>query len=82
MEPAQAPLRLKVNYTIMTSVVDVKEHKERRHVEGSGDKAKFSEESTGWFVTFDGSYEALYFGSEKPGFDKGDKVKITFERMT
>jgi hypothetical protein len=32
-------------------------------------------------VTFSGSHEALFFGHDKPDFNPGDKVKITFERI-
>lgn len=35
----------------------------------------------GWFVLFNGSRERLFFGTEEPSFNKGDKVKITFERI-
>lgn len=34
-----------------------------------------------WFVHFEGSRESLNFGTDHPGFAKGDKVKITFENQ-
>ena len=34
-----------------------------------------------WWVHFEGSRESLAFHGEKP-FEPGEKVKITFERVT
>lgn len=34
-----------------------------------------------WFVHFDGSREAIGFGSE-PHYNVGDRVKITFEKVS
>jgi hypothetical protein len=34
--------------------------------------------SPNWFVHFEGSREALSFGEEKPEWEVGDKVHITF----
>ena len=35
----------------------------------------------GWYVHFDGSWESINLGPDKP-FDEGDRVKITFEKVT
>lgn len=41
------------------------------------DKAILTYEKVGWFVHFEGSYEALYVGRDKPeGLDKGTEVDI------
>lgn len=46
-------------------------------------KAKRVEQIKGcWFVQFEGSWESLNFGVEEPQFNPGDKVKITFERIS
>lgn len=71
----------RTTYTILITVTKVEEGKERKYLEGIGPDAKFTEVSLGWFVTFEGSYESLFFGDTKPELEKGDKVKITFERI-
>lgn len=72
---------LKINYSIFTKVVKVEEAKQRVHLSGSGDAATFTTISLGWFVTFEGSYESLYFGETRPKFTVGKNVKITFTEI-
>jgi hypothetical protein len=44
---------------------------------GEGDTVLCTSETLGWFVHFEGSYEALFVGFEKPeGFDPGTEVDI------
>jgi len=62
----------------------VKEVIEKEIVTGGkkdeNDKAILSYRKVGWFVHFEGSYEALYVGDEKPdGFEKGTEVDIIFQ---
>jgi hypothetical protein len=57
---------LKINYVIYTTV---------NRVEALG-----KEPDVEWWVNFEGSWESLCFGKSKP-FDKGDNVKITFEKV-
>ena len=41
------------------------------------DTVSFTHEKLGWFVHFEGSYEALFVGSEKPeGLEPGTEVDI------
>ena len=68
-------------YSIFTRITRVEESFENIQVSGSGDAAVFTKRSLGWFVTFEGSYESLYFGDEKPTFTEGKRVKITFEEV-
>lgn len=72
---------IKLVYNIFTTVTKVEESFERIHVSGSGESAMFAKRSLGWFVTFEGSYESLYFGSEKPALTVGKNVKITFQEV-
>lgn len=69
---------LKINYNIFTKVLKVEEGFEKVYVSGSGESAVFTKRSLGWFVTFEGSYESLFFGDEKPRLSVGKNVKITF----
>ena len=62
----------------------VKELIEKEIVTGGkkdeNDKAILSYRKVGWFVHFEGSYEALFVGYEKPeGFEKGTEVDIIFQ---
>lgn len=68
-------------YSIYTKVVKNEESFERLHLSGSGESAVFTKRSLGWFVTFEGSYESLFFGDEKPKLSVGKTVKITFQEI-
>ena len=65
MEPAKS--QIMVNYVIYTTA---------QHVENMAKEG----EPPSWWVQFEGSWESLYFGTEKP-FGQGDKVKISFEKV-
>lgn len=79
------PTEVKVRWVITSvEVKDVIDRKLRRCVGGFGDNAKWEYESLGWYVHFDGSNELMFFGpakGEAPPFAKGDKVKISFEKI-
>lgn len=82
MEPAEAPLRkLKVNLTVVTEVVAIKEHFVDKYVSGVGDDAIFEQVSLGWFMYLKGSHEAIHIGSDGSWAVPGDRVKITFEKI-
>ena len=72
----------KTKIVLTTKLVRLEEQKTRQYVSGFGDTAVFREISLGWYASFEGSHEALYVGNEKPAWDTGDKVKITFEKVT
>jgi hypothetical protein len=62
----------------------VKEVIEKEIVTGGkkdeNDKAILSYQKVGWFVHFEGSYEALYVGEQKPeGLEPGTEVDIIIE---
>lgn len=70
-----------MRYVINSEVVNVEEHFVPCYISGIGEGAKFHETSQGWFAYFKGSHEALHLGMEKPTLAKGDKVKITVEKV-
>lgn len=80
MEPVEA--KVKVRYLIPTTVTLVEERFRRVHLHGAGDAAQFREESLGWFVWLEGSYEMLGVGPEKPALAIGDRIRITIEKET
>ena len=41
-------------------------------VSGTGERAKFTKQSQGWYMLLQGSWEALYVGMEKPDVVRGD----------
>lgn len=73
--------KINLAYTIMTTCISLEERFGRHYVSGVGNDAIFEKVSLGWYAIFDGSRESLYFGTEKPWFDKGDKIKVTFQRQ-
>jgi hypothetical protein len=62
------------------TVTDVKQKEitvgGRKSVDGS---AELFMEKIGWYIYF--GHVAVFAGGEKPDFDKGDRVKITFIKM-
>lgn len=54
-----------MRYVVYSKVLKVEEQKEPK---------------VGWFVHFEGSWESIFLGEEKPAFEPGDTVKITFEK--
>lgn len=81
MESPQAKMKPIYIYVLTTQVSRVFEHREKKHISGSGDNAMFETVSKGWYMAMEDSYEALYLGEEKPNWNPGDKVKITLERL-
>jgi hypothetical protein len=71
----------KTIYILHSTVVEVREHFKTIYIEGISKDAIFKNQSFGWYVLFEGSGECLYFGESQPDLNKGDKVKITFERI-
>ena len=67
-----------MNIRMPTRVVKLEEKKRitggKKNADG---EAKLTSETVGWFVHFEGSYESLYVGKEKPvGLDPGTEVDI------
>lgn len=85
MESAPSPLgekiKLKINHVIYTKVCEVEEEFQPCYISGIGKDAIFENRSKGWFVYLEGSYEALLVGKEKPDLQKGDRIKITLEKV-
>lgn len=78
MESIEAPV--KVRYIINTKVANIEEEFVPTYISGIGKDALFENRSKGWFAYFEGSYEAIHVGAEKPELAKGDRVRITIER--
>lgn len=72
-------------YKFITMVKSV-EFRERvvsgRMVGEPGNKtAVLEKEALGWYINFEGSWESLYFGDEKPELVKGQKVEISVKGL-
>lgn len=66
---------------IKTKIKSIREEFEKVHVSGVGKDAIFTERSLGYFVAFEGSQEAIYFGdAPPPTWSVGDEIKITFTK--
>lgn len=44
--------------------------------------AEFNRVSLGWFVTFEGSFESLYFGKKEPDLKIGDSIEVSFRKKS
>jgi len=64
MEPAQAPLNPTVKYIVVTRVLEI----------------KWLNHPDGWYVHFEGSRESLNFGIDRPAWDVGDVIEISFHK--
>lgn len=60
-----APIPLKINYVVYCKIL----------------KIEWLNRPDGWFVHFEGSWESINFGIERPAWSVGDIVKITFEQQ-
>lgn len=67
---------------IDTTIISLEERHRDRWVTGVGPDALFKSYTLGWFVVFQGSREALYVGETKPAWQRGDQVKIIFEKVS
>lgn len=88
MEPPKAEIvhhlhtdETTMRYVINSKVANIEEHKVPCYISGFGDTALFHEVSRGWFLYLEGSHEALHVGMEKPELVKGDRVRITLEKV-
>lgn len=77
MESVTKPL---IRYVVQSKVVGVRELKSKQYLSGVGAAATFAEHSLGWYLYLEGSYEAIHMGAERPEFEPGDRVKISFEK--
>lgn len=68
-------------YVINSKVSAIQEEFDQKYISGFGDSAVFEKRSKGWFVFLEGSYEKLHLGTEKPDWKKGDKIRITMEKV-
>jgi len=70
----------KAEVAFRAAVVAIEQKFTRRWHGGIGSNAIFSEDSLGWFVGLENSYEFLHVGYEKPNIEIGDiaTIRITF----
>lgn len=71
----------RVVYVAYTTILSIEEVFHTIRSEKIGDEVVSQRESLGWFVHFDGSRESIGFGKTQPELAKGDKIKISFERL-
>lgn len=70
-----------MRFVTFSKVIKVEERFRKRYIKGVGDKAEFETESLGFFLWMKGSHEAMHLGFEDPGFNVGNKLKITIEKV-
>ena len=69
------------DYILKTRVKKIEEVFDRTWLRGQGKEAEFQTISRGWFVQFEGSLESIRFGAQKPDWQEGDEIAITFRRV-
>jgi len=72
---------MKTRYKIMTSVRSIEEVEQIVRAHKKGDDVILEKENMGWYVCFEGSWERMYLGNEKPALKIGQKVMITVEGL-
>lgn len=75
-----------MRYKILTTVKSVENVKQvvsgRKVKDADGqDETVLEYEDLGWFVVFEGSWEKLNFGTERPNLKKGQKVEIIIQGL-
>ncbi len=70
-----------MKYKVHTTVKSVEFIKRAVRGRMIGGQAVMEEEDLGWFVCFEGSWERLHLGNEKPNLVRGQKVVITIEGL-
>lgn len=66
---------------VMTDVIRKVENRiARQWIGGLGEHAKFREDSQGWWAVFESCPVSMYLGTEKPGLEASDLVRLTLER--
>lgn len=72
-----------MNYVIPTKVKSIKEEERIiRTIPNKLDEKNpiVEKENLGWFLGFEGSFEALYVGKEKPPYEVGEEVDIVIRK--
>lgn len=69
-------------YATHTRVASVEERIQILRAHKQGDDVVVEKANLGWFVRFEGSWESIFLGDTKPAFVVGDRVKISFEKVT
>lgn len=70
-----------LRYKIKTTVKSVEQITRIVRSWKEGDGVFTDTEDLGWFVCFEGSWERLHLGHEKPTLCKGQKVEITIQGL-
>lgn len=71
---------MRINFK--AKVRSIIEHSKRVYIKGIGKEAEFEDESKGWFLHLEGSWEAIYVGVTRPDIEKGDTVLISISKLT
>jgi len=79
--PVQLPEESVDRFRIYSRVTKIHELKSKRWIRGAGNSAEFREESMGWYLFLEGSWEGLHVGTERPNLQVGDKVMISIRKV-
>ena len=68
-------------YTMTDSIRAIEHKFVKRWLSGTGDKAKFAEDSLGYYAVFASCPASIYLGTEEPKLQAGDVVRLTMEKV-
>ncbi len=70
---------IRIQYTIQAKIKRIWQHHDKKYVAGFGPDTVFDETDAGWFVSFEGSGEALFLGATPPtDWKVGDIINISY----
>jgi len=64
---------------VYSRIVKIEKRVNAEWISGIGEHAKFREINRGYYMTLEGSHEAIHIGFDDPVFKAGERIKITFE---
>jgi hypothetical protein len=67
-------------FVMMDRVREIEHKFVRQWLSGLGDKAKFRDDSVGYYAIFESCPASMYLGPDEPGLKEGDQVRVTIER--
>ena len=69
-------------YKFNTSILKVERRERIVRSWLEADQVRYVREDMGWFITLEGSWEALYVGHEEPTLNPGQRVVVIIEEAS
>lgn len=72
---------MSTKFIMLDTVKKVEERIARQWLSGTGNDAKFKDNSEGWYASFASCPAGIYLGTVEPSLKAGDKVRLTLEKV-